>query len=121
MVFYFLLAVKIKAAVTTVRAFRILRVVRLIKKAKNLNLMFNTFVVSLPALFNIGGLLLLLLYLYSILGMYLLGQVKRTGMLTDTLNFETFTNSFCVLCAIGTADSWGTIVQGCLKRFSVDY
>lgn len=67
-VLYFTITMKIKNAVTMIRAFRILRVVRLIKRAKSLNLIFNTFIVSLPALSNIGGLLLILLYLYSILG-----------------------------------------------------
>lgn len=67
-VLYYAAGVKIKSAVMIVRSFRILRVVRLIKRAKSLSLIFNTFIVSLPALLNIGGLLLLLLYIYSILG-----------------------------------------------------
>lgn len=50
-----------------------------------------------------------------------MGEVKRSGMLTDSLNFENFANAFCVLCAIATADSWGTIVAAALKQHRVDF
>ena len=59
-----------------IRSFRIARVLRLIKRAKSLRTIFNTFTSTLPALANIGGLLFLVLYLYSILGMNLFAFVK---------------------------------------------
>jgi hypothetical protein len=65
---YFYLDVPVKGAITIVRSFRILRVIRLIRRAKSLNLIFNTFVITMPALINIGGLLLLVIYLYAIVG-----------------------------------------------------
>ena len=100
-------SVPIKGAVTIIRTFRIMRVVRLIRRAKSLQLIFNTFVITLPALMNIGALLLLLLYLYSVVGVYLFGEVQRNGIFSDNLNFETFGHAFCALCAVATADSWG--------------
>jgi hypothetical protein len=48
---------------------------------------FEAFIVTLPELTNVGGLLALLLYLYSILGVYLFAEVNLTGVLTDSLNF----------------------------------
>lgn len=53
---------------TVIRAFRIGRILRIIKRYKSLRKIFNTFVVSIPALANVGGLLFLFLYLYAILG-----------------------------------------------------
>lgn len=80
--------INIRGAVTIIRAFRVLRVLRLVKRAKSLNMIFNTFLISLPGLVNIGSLLLLLLYLYSILGMQLFGKVMwHGGVFTDNLNF----------------------------------
>lgn len=108
---YMIADIPLKGAITIVRSFRILRVFRLIKRAKSLNLIFSTFVITLPALINIGGLLILVIYLYAILGVQFLGQVKRNGIMGENLNFENFSNAFCVLCAIATADSWGTIMQ----------
>ena len=93
-------------ATTIIRAFRITRIFRLVKRAKNLRLVFNTFIFTLPALANVGGLLLLLLYLYSIIGVYLFAEVKRSGLLADNLNFESFSRAFITLFVISTGDAW---------------
>ncbi|CDW82905.1 voltage-gated ion channel superfamily [Stylonychia lemnae] len=108
-------------ATTIIRAFRITRIFRLVKRAKELRLVFNTFIFTLPALANVGGLLLLLLYLYSIIGVYLFAEVKRSGILTDNLNFETFLSSFITLFSIATGDSWDQIVSATLKQQSIDF
>ena len=67
--------VNLKGATTVIRSFRVLRVFRLIKRAKSLSLVFNTFLVTLPAMTNTGGLLFLLIYLYSIIGVTLFASV----------------------------------------------
>ena len=108
-------------AATVIRAFRITRVMRLVKKAKNLRLVFNTFIFTLPALANVGGLLLLLLYLYSIVGMNLFGNVMRNNALSSNLNFETFGTSFISLFVVATGDSWETIMYSCLQKYSIFY
>jgi hypothetical protein len=54
-----------------IRAMRVLRILRLVKRAKHLYLVFSTLVHTLPAMTNIGGLLCLLVYLYSIIGIQL--------------------------------------------------
>ena len=99
-------SISIGGATTIIRAFRISRIFRLVKRAKNLRLVFNTFIFTLPALGNVGGLLLLLLYLYSIVGVHLCSEIKRNGYLTEQLNFESFSNSFLALFSIATYDNW---------------
>jgi hypothetical protein len=61
---------------TVIRAFRIGRVFRLVKKAKSLKLIFTTFIITIPSLANIGSLLLLLIYLYSVLGVFMFADLK---------------------------------------------
>lgn len=58
-------------ATTFVRAFRISRLFRLIKRARRLKVIFETFIVTIPAITNVGGLLFLFIYIYSILGVFL--------------------------------------------------
>jgi voltage-gated cation channel len=65
--------------------------------AKGIRKLLFALVVSLPALFNIGALLALLLFVYAILGMSLFGHVKQTGALNDMINFETFGRSMQLL------------------------
>jgi hypothetical protein len=110
---------RINGAITIVKAFRILRIIRLVKRAKNLNLIFNTFIASLPALFNVGGLLLLILYIYSILGMELFGKIKRSDPFSDSLNFENFQNAFSALWAVVTGDGWSKIMFSSIRQFSI--
>ena len=51
-----------------VRVFRIGRVLRLIKAAKGIRKLLFALVISLPALFNIGMLLMLIVFIYAIFG-----------------------------------------------------
>lgn len=98
-----------------------MRIVRLIKRAKSLNLIFNAFLVTLPGAMNIGLLLLLILYLYSVMGMQLFGQVLWNDPDNNNLNFETFLNSFCALCAVATGDGWKLIMNSVLRKRSILY
>ena len=50
------------------RVFRLGRVLRLINKAEQLRMIFNTFLITLPSLGSIGLLLLLIQFIYTILG-----------------------------------------------------
>jgi len=99
--------VQIKGAATLLRGFRVLRMLRLLKKGgKSLHLIFNTFILTLHTLINIGGLLLLILYMYAVLGMILFGQVMRNGIMNSYINFENFFNALLTLFTVTTGDSW---------------
>jgi hypothetical protein len=70
--------------VTLLRSFRVLRIFRFFKATKNLKIMFNTFIVTLPAMSSIGGMLALLIYVYAVLGLNVFGEIKRIPPLDDT-------------------------------------
>jgi len=61
------------SAATIMRSFRILRLFRLFRRAKALRLVFNAFTSTIPVLANVGGLLMIILYLYSVIGVILFG------------------------------------------------
>ena len=75
-------SVNLGGTTSIIRVFRVGRVLRLIKRAKSLKIAFDTFILALPALTNVGGLLFLLLYLYSVLGVYLFSETVVSGVLT---------------------------------------
>lgn len=58
------------------------------------------------SLANIVGLLVLIMYIYSIIGMIFLGEVKRNASINDYINFENFTSAFITLFTPATVDSW---------------
>jgi len=54
-----------------IRCFRIVRVLKLVRNFKEMRRFMLTFLGSLPALLNVGGLLFLFLYIYAVMGMNL--------------------------------------------------
>jgi hypothetical protein len=111
-------SLQIRGVITILRSFRILRLLRLIKRGNSLRLIFNTFVITLHSLANIGGLLLLFIFMYSILGMIIFGTVKRNGLMNSYINFENFYNSFLTLFIVATGDSWNGIMEAFAMEFS---
>ena len=59
--------------------------------------MLFALIVSLPALFNIGALLALITFIYSILGMALFKDAVKSGPVDDVFSFETFIKSSLML------------------------
>ncbi len=64
------------AFLPVLRALRVLRTLRLVPKWRGLQALLRTLYFSLPALANVGSVLLLLMYVYAVIGMGLFGQVR---------------------------------------------
>lgn len=79
--------INVGALTTVVRAFRILRVLKLIRKAKSLQKILNTFLLAIPELANVGALLFLFLFLFAVLGVFLFAEVKLQTNLDNHANF----------------------------------
>ena len=63
----------------------------------------------MPALFNIGLLLFLIMFIYSIFGMSFFAYVRKSAGVTDLFNFETFPNSMIVLFQMCTNAGWSGV------------
>ena len=103
---------------TILRPLRILRVFRLVRRAKSLNIIFETFLITIPALVNIGSLLILFLYLYAILGVALFAEVKLQDDLNTYANFQTFPKSFLTLFRASTGEGWNYIMYDAVRQHS---
>lgn len=93
------------------RVFRIGRLLRFYKGARGIRRLLFALVISLPALFNIGALLFLVMFIYAIIGMSSFGYVKKTGALDDVVNFETFGNSMLLLFRLSTSAGWNDVLE----------
>lgn len=98
-----------------VRVFRVGRVLRLVKSAKGIRTLLFSLAVSMPALFNIGLLLFLVMFIYAIVGMSSFMHVKHTAGLDDMFNFETFFNSMIILFQICTSAGWDSVLAGLMN------
>ncbi|CDQ62833.1 unnamed protein product [Oncorhynchus mykiss] len=94
-----------------VRLARIGRVLRLIRGAKGIRTLLFSLRMSLPAIFNIGLLLLLIMFIFSIFGMSNFAYVKKEVGIDDMINFETFGNSIICLFTITTLAGWDSVLS----------
>ena len=81
------LKLNIGAITTVIRTFRIARIFKMIKRFKQLNKIFNTFIGALPQLVNIGTLLFLMLLLYAVAGVFFFSNVRFGDAITPHTNF----------------------------------
>ncbi|XP_031414294.1 sodium channel, voltage-gated, type I-like, alpha isoform X2 [Clupea harengus] len=98
-----------------IRLARIGRILRLIKGAKGIRTLLFALMMSLPALFNIGLLLFLVMFIYAILGMSFFAYVKKEDGIDDMFNFETFGNSMICLFQITTSAGWDSLLSPVLN------
>ncbi|XP_058643524.1 sodium channel, voltage-gated, type I-like, alpha isoform X2 [Onychostoma macrolepis] len=98
-----------------IRLARIGRVLRLIRGAKGIRTLLFALMMSLPALFNIGLLLFLVMFIYAIFGMSNFAYVKKSDGIDDMFNFETFGNSMLCLFQITTSAGWDGLLAPMLN------
>ncbi|XP_044193900.1 sodium channel protein type 4 subunit alpha A isoform X3 [Thunnus albacares] len=99
-----------------IRLARIGRILRLIKGAKGIRTLLFALLMSLPALFNIGLLLFLIMFIFSIFGMSNFAYVKKEAGIDDIFNFETFGGSIICLFQITTSAGWDGLLLPMLNR-----
>ncbi|XP_076851633.1 sodium channel, voltage-gated, type I-like, alpha isoform X1 [Brachyhypopomus gauderio] len=103
-----------------IRLARIGRILRLIKGAKGIRTLLFALIMSLPALFNIGLLLFLVMFIYAIFGMSNFAYVKKEAGIDDMFNFETFGNSMICLFQITTSAGWDGLLSPILNSSPPD-
>ncbi|XP_030090891.2 sodium channel protein type 5 subunit alpha-like isoform X2 [Serinus canaria] len=98
-----------------IRLARIGRILRLIRGAKGIRTLLFALMMSLPALFNIGLLLFLVMFIYAIFGMANFAYVKKEYGIDDMFNFQTFANSMLCLFQITTSAGWDGLLNPILN------
>ena len=92
------------------RALRVFRLLLLLKNTESLRTLLRTLVLSLPPAMNITLLLMLVLFVFGIIGMHLFGGLPLGNPLEDTINpydnFDTLPTAVRVLFQIATGQDW---------------
>jgi hypothetical protein len=111
----------IGATTKVIRSFRISRIFKIIKKYKNLRILFYTFIGAIPQLTNVGGLLFLFLFIYSVLGVFMFAEVKLQGSLDIHANFQSFGGALLTLFRMSTGESWHMLMYDCARTRSLTF
>jgi voltage-dependent calcium channel L type alpha-1D len=96
---------------TVARAFRIGRIFRLVTKAKFLRVIFNTIIFTIPSLANVGALMMLLLFIFSILGVQIFATVQLQTVLNEHANFQNFGIALLTLIRFQTGEGWNDVMK----------
>ena len=86
--------------------FRIGRLVRLINSAKSIRTLFNTLVMSIPSMANIGFLLMILFFIFSVMGVQSYAKIALNDDMTVHANFQSILESFLLLFRFATGENW---------------
>ncbi|KAJ9451576.1 Sodium channel protein 60E [Diplonema papillatum] len=101
------------AVISVARIFRVGRVFRLAKRFKGVSTMFQTLLVSLPQILNISLVLLILVFIYTVVGMNFFSHVRFQYHLNRSANFRTFSSALSIVFRMVTLDDWNRIMRDC--------
>lgn len=108
------------SALLVVRTFRIGRVFRLVQSAKALRTLFNTLVLTLPSMANVTGILILMFFIFAVMGVQLFATVKNGEVLNYAIHFRSFGRSFLTLFRCATGEIWDLLMYDCLTSEECD-
>ncbi|XP_036391974.1 sodium channel protein type 4 subunit alpha-like [Megalops cyprinoides] len=87
------------------------RVLPLVRYARGgIRNLLSSLRMSLPALFNLGLLLFIIMFVYSVFGMWNFAYVGKMAGIDDMFNFETFGSSMLCMFQITTLAGWDGIL-----------
>ncbi|KAM7341447.1 ca[2+]-channel protein alpha[[1]] subunit D isoform 4-T4 [Cochliomyia hominivorax] len=103
------------------RLFRVMRLVKLLSKGEGIRTLLWTFIKSFQALPYVALLIVMLFFIYAVIGMQVFGKIALDD---DTAihrnnNFQTFPQAVLVLFRSATGEAWQDIMMDCSPREEV--
>ena len=86
---------------------------RIAGRVSGAQLMLGTLVAALPAMVNISCMLLLLFFIWAVVGVQLFGNVRYGYELNEHTNFRNVGNAMLVLTRCVTGENWNGIMHDC--------
>ncbi|KAL1474580.1 hypothetical protein MTO96_020567 [Rhipicephalus appendiculatus] len=104
------------------RLFRVMRLVKLLSKGEGIRTLLWTFIKSFQALPYVALLIVMLFFIYAVIGMQLFGKIgleNEDSAIDRNNNFQTFPQAVLVLFRSATGESWQEIMLSCLNTEDV--
>jgi len=68
---------------------------------------------------NVGMLMLLIIYMFAIVGVEYFGDIKLNPPMSRLMNFQTMPKAFLTLFTVATGDGWNLLLEALQKKNSV--
>lgn len=103
------------------RLFRVMRLVKLLSRGEGIRTLLWTFMKSFQALPYVALLIVLLFFIYAVIGMQVFGKVALNDdtQIHRNNNFHTFPAAVLVLFRSATGEAWQSIMLSCANRDDV--
>ena len=97
------------------RVMRVSRLLKLVKSLKGIQKLLETLALSLSSLMNVGALVLLVFFIYSVLGVFLFSDVNQGIVVDEYNNFNNFGMAMILLIRCSTGENWWVVMFDCNK------
>lgn len=104
------------------RLFRVMRLVKLLSRGEGIRTLLWTFIKSFQALPYVALLIVMLFFIYAVIGMQLFGKIaleEGTAIFRNN-NFQTFPQALLVLFRSATGEAWQDIMLACSSNMKCD-
>lgn len=88
------------------RVLRVSRLLKLVKSMKSLHKIIETLIFCMPSLINVGALLLLFFFIFSVLGVFTFRDVTEGDAIDNYNNFSNFGYAMLTLFRCATGEDW---------------
>lgn len=96
---------------TLLRAFRIGRILRLLKQKRSLKMLIDTIFYIFPILGNIVLYMLIIIAIYSIIGIHLFSKVMYQKEVNENANFQSLGGAILLLFRVTTGEKWNILME----------
>ncbi|KAK2156437.1 hypothetical protein LSH36_213g02000 [Paralvinella palmiformis] len=100
------------------RLFRVMRLVKLLSRGEGIRTLLWTFIKSFQALPYVALLIVMLFFIYAVIGMQVFGKIAANDgtQITRNNNFQSFPHAVMVLFRSATGEAWQDIMMDCTNR-----
>ncbi|XP_024066261.1 voltage-dependent L-type calcium channel subunit alpha-1C isoform X2 [Terrapene carolina triunguis] len=111
-----------RISITFFRLFRVMRLVKLLSRGEGIRTLLWTFIKSFQALPYVALLIVMLFFIYAVIGMQVFGKIalNDTSYINRNNNFQTFPQAVLLLFRCATGEGWQDIMLDCLPDKKCD-
>uniref|UniRef100_A0A8C5SWW9 Voltage-dependent L-type calcium channel subunit alpha n=1 Tax=Laticauda laticaudata TaxID=8630 RepID=A0A8C5SWW9_LATLA len=103
-----------RISITFFRLFRVLRLVKLLSRGEGIRNLLWTFIKSFQALPHVALLIVMLFFIYAVIGMQMFGKIALVDgtQINRNNNFQTFPQAVLMLFRCATGEAWQEVLLG---------
>ncbi|XP_066559414.1 voltage-dependent L-type calcium channel subunit alpha-1S isoform X2 [Amia ocellicauda] len=105
-----------RISITFFRLFRVMRLVKLLSRGEGVRTLLWTFIKSFQALPYVALLIVMLFFIYAVIGMQVFGKIALVDgtQINRNNNFQTFPQAVLLLFRCATGEAWQEIMLACM-------